>query len=154
MPVMIDEEKLAQDINDMKNAINSISYNVRRIEAVLARERYIPKRWVSIRYSHKKRQLIFDKRYPIQFEKNEADLLGGLFYRTGKKSGQPNPGEFLIAKIAKENAHLSLKPATQKAVYQAFKRINDRVLKETRFELLQLNYTSLRINELSPAILQ
>jgi hypothetical protein len=146
---MTNQEKLEQDINDIKNAINSIAGNVRRIERALARDRYIPTLWHSISYSHKTRQLIFDKRYPMQFEKNEADLLGGLFYRGGKKAGQPKMGELLLSKVAKENTRLNLKPSTQKAVYQAFKRIYDRVLSETCLEIYELNYTTLMFNDFS-----
>lgn len=144
---MADMEKVEQDINDLKNAYNSLLESVRRIERALSRDRYIPTRWHSIYYSHPDRQLIFDKRYPMQFEKNEADLLGSLFYKTGKKAGLPKSDEFVIAKIAKDNERLNLNPQTHKACYQALKRINDRVFTETHIELFQLKYRTVRFND-------
>jgi hypothetical protein len=142
-----DQKKQEQDINDIKNAINSISYNVRRIERVLAHERYLPTRQRTIRYFHKKRQLVFDKRYVMQFEKNEADLMGTLFFEKGKKAGQPKTSEIPLGKIAKDNEILNLNPKTKKAVYSALKRINDRVLEETRIELFRLSFNTIQFNE-------
>lgn len=144
---MTDDEKIKQDIEDIKNGLNAVLWNIKRIEKSLSRDTYIPKRWLKIRYSHDDRQLVFDDRFKIDFKKNEAELLGLLFYKSGKKSGMPRSEEFLIAKIAKDNERLNLKPSTHKATYQAYKRIYDRIFIETRIEMLNLSYNTVSLNK-------
>lgn len=144
---MSDLSKLTQDIEDIKNALNSLARNVVRIERVLAHEKYIPARLRTIEYSHKKRQLMFDKQYVMQFEKNEADLMGLLFIVKGKRTGLPKTGEIALSKIADDNKLLNLKPNSKKAVYSALKRINDRILYETRIDFFILTFNSVRFND-------
>lgn len=144
---MTDQDKLARDIEDIKNQLNSITRNIIRIERVLAHDTYIPTRIRIIEYSHSKRQLILDRRYVLKFEKNEADLMGLLFFASGKRKGLPKTTEISLAKIAKDNEILNLKPATQKAVYSAYKRINDRILDKTRIEFFGLSFNAVQFNE-------
>lgn len=143
---MTKQEKIEQDIEDIKNVLNSINFNIRKIENSLSRNTYIPKRSLRIEYSHNDRQLIFDRRYKMDFKNNEAHLLGLLFYKSGKKISQPRSDEFSTAGIAKENKRLSLKPDTQKTTYQAYKRIHERIYKETRIEMLNLSYSAISLN--------
>lgn len=144
---MTDDEKLKRDIEEIKRLLDMLASNVVRIERVLAHSTYIPTRNRTIRYFHKTRELVFDDRYTIKFEKNKADLMSKLFYDKGKKAGLPRADEIALSKIAKENERLNLKPNTNKAVYSALKRINDQVLDETRIELFILTINSIRFNE-------
>ncbi len=132
---MADQEKLEQDINDIKNAINSITSNVRRIERALARDTYIPAVWHSIRYSRKDKQLIFDKRFRMQFDKNEAALLEIMF---NAKSGVPKKQKFYCAEVAEHFHKLGNSPQTAKAVHQTITRIDSKVRQQTHLEAFHI----------------
>jgi hypothetical protein len=112
---------------DLQVGMSSIDKRLVRLEKALTRITYVPNSFVTLRYDHRTQDLSLGGVYSMHFEGNQAELLSIMFT---KSTSMPKRTKFYCVEVAEKLKKKREDLSTSRAVYDAVRRIAERIEKE------------------------